>query len=408
MSALSYMISSMISGQTWLAALLGRILFSEHRAQGKTALDLAEVRSILVVHLFEIGDVVMLTAFLRELRRLLPAARITLIVKPETRNLVGTCPYVDEVIAYDTRLSPALRPLLLPWRAFGAARRLRDRKFDLAIVPSWLADNSYASFLACFSGAPWRLGYSERVSARRRRLNRGFDRLFTHTLGEPGLDQKAEHDVRRNLAMIPFLGGQVEREALELWPDTEDEAFAQSFLEAQGAKPTDALVALCPSAGHSALKQWPLDHFVELAQRLHDQESVRLLLVGGPGEEALGEAFEAALGPAVINAVGKTTLRQMAALLARCRCFVGNDAGPMHVAAAMNVPTVALFGSSCHHRYGPWGAGHTAVSHELPCSPCGRGHDAERCRRCIFDRPRCLTEMTVEEVQRVVQRRFRV
>lgn len=401
------LLARIISGQAWSAAQAGRILFPRQRTKGNQGLDMAQVHSVLIVHLFEIGDVVMLTPFLRELRRLLPEARITLIVKPETQNLVATCPYVDDVIAYDTRLAPVWRPLLLPWRAFHAARRLKGRPFDLAIVPSWLADNSYASFLACFSGARWRVGYSERASARRRRLNRGFDRLFTQTPAQVDLDKAGlEHDVRRNLAMIPLLGGTVEREDLELWPDPQDEAFARSFLEAQGVAPDETVIALCPSAGHSALKQWPLAHFLELARWLHEKEGVRLLIVGGPGEEALGDAFEETLGPAaphsVINAVGKTTLRQMAALLRRCRCFVGNDAGPMHVASAMGVPTAALFGSSCQHRYGPWGEGHRVVSHELPCSPCGRGHNAERCRRCIFDQPRCLTEITPEEVQRAL------
>jgi lipopolysaccharide heptosyltransferase II len=398
----SDLLAWVISGQAWSAAQVGRMLFPQQRIAGSQQIETSQVRRVLVVHLFEIGDVVMLTPFLRELRRLLPDARITLIVKPETRDLVETCPYIDEVIAYDMHLAPIWRPLLLPWRAFQTARRLWTRRFDLAIVPSWLADNSYASFLACFSGARWRVGYSERVSARRRRLNRGFDRLFTQTRDEAGL----AHDVRHNLAMISLLGGTVEQETLELWLAPDDEAFAQSFLESHGLMPGETVVALCPSAGHSALKQWPIKHFLDLARRIHTSGNIRILIVGGPGDTALGTVFEEEFGISVINAVGKTTLRQMAALLTHSRCFVANDAGPMHIAAAMRVPTVALFGSSCHHRYGPWGTGHAILSHELACSPCGRGHDDERCRRCLFERPRCLTEMTVDEVWEVVQPRL--
>lgn len=351
-----------------------------------------EVRQVLVVHLFEIGDVVMLSPFLRELRRFLPSARITLVVKPDLKNLVEMCPYVSEVLTYEANQRPLWRPLILPWQAFWTMRTWRrTRQFDLALVPSWQADNSYQSFLAYFSGAGWRIGYSETISPRRRRLNRGFDQLFTRTL----LCDGVAHEVERNLAVVSLLGGNAEQTMLELWTMPEDEAFAQDFWAAhRGSNP---VVALCPTAGHSSLKQWPLEHFVALARRLHER-SVQVLVVGGPGDKALGAAF----GDQAINAVGKTTLRQMAALLRGCAGFVGNDAGPMHIAAAVGVPVTAIFGSSCSHRFGPWGPKHLVVSHELPCSPCGRGHDAERCVRCIFPEPRCLTEITVDEVLRSV------
>lgn len=392
-------LSRVISAQAWVAAALGRSLAGPGGPP-----TLSEVRSVLVVHLFEIGDMVWLTPFLRELRRLLPQADVTLVVKPEARNLFENCPYITEVIPYDARAPRALRPLVLPLRAFQAARRLRHaRRFDLALVPSLLADNSYASFLACFSGARWRVGYSERITDRRRRLNRGFDRLFTATVDEIVL----EHDIRHNLALIPFLGGTVGSEALELWLDEGDESFARAFLAENGVAPGEALVALCPTAGHSALKQWPVENFIRLARWLHAEKGMRVLVVGGPGDAALGAALQGALGPAVIGAVGATTLRQMAALLGHCRCFIGNDAGPTHMAPALGVPTVALFGASCHHRAGPWGEGHQVVSHDIPCSPCGSGHEPGadfRCPVCVLDEPRCMTGITVEEVQGAVVR----
>lgn len=391
-----------VSAQAWAAARIGR-LGGAHGVHAPK-LDLAGVTQVLVVHLVEIGDVVMLTPFLRELRRLLPDARITLAVKPEVRPLVETCPYVTETVTFEANYRPALRLFILPWQAFWTAWSWRrTRRFDLALVPSWQADNSYASFLACFSGAGCRVGYSETISPRRRRLNRGFDQLYTHTLAWTGLEHEVEHEVRRNLAVLDFLGGTAESEALELWPDAEDEAAARSLL--QGWLTLDSpLVALCPTAGHSRLKQWPVEKFVALAERLHKEENARILIVGGPGDTVLGAAIEDALGSgAVRNAVGKTSLRQMAALLKLCHCFVGSDAGPMHIAAAVGVPVVAVFGSSCPHRFGPWGPNHRVISLLLPCSPCGRGHDAERCVRCIFPEPRCLTTLPVAEVYREIR-----
>lgn len=360
---------------------------------------LCEVRRVVVLHPLEIGDVVMLTPFLRALRRLLPAARITLVVTPEVLPLVALCPHVDSVQPYDQKMRPAWRPLRLPGRAWATARRLAalEGPFDLALMPRYLEDNCYATFLAYWSGARWRVGYSERFSDRKRLLNRGFDRLLTHALDAPPL----QHDVLSALDLLRFLGGAVEDGALELWWDEADEAAALSLLRGGGAGPGDRLVALCPTGGHSTLKQWPIENFARLGQWLQSQDA-RVILVGGPGDAALGEFLALALGAGVINVTGRTTLRGLAALLARCRCFVGNDAGPMHIAAAVGVPTVALFGSSCRQRFGPWGSGHAALSRELPCSPCGRGHTPYRCRTCIYDRPECLHGLTVEEVQAAV------
>lgn len=362
-------------------------------------LDLAQVHSVLVLHPLEIGDVVMLTPSLRALRRLLPGARITLVVTPEVLPLVALCPHVDSVQPYAQKMRPAWRPLRLPGRAWATARRLAasEGPFDLALMPRYLEDNCYAAFLAYWSGARWRVGYSEKFSDRKRRLNRGFDRLLTHALDAPPL----QHDVLSALDLLRVLGGTVSDDALELWWDAADEAAARSLLRDGGAGPGERLVALCPTGGHSALKQWPVENFARLGRWLQSQ-GARVVLVGGPGDGALGELLAEALGAGVINATGRTTLRGLAALLAQCRCFVGCDAGPMHMAAAVGTPTVALFGSSCRHRFGPWGPGHIALSRELPCSPCGRGHTPYRCRTCLYSRPECLHGLAVEEVQAAV------
>ena len=390
--AASWAFSRLVGAQVAGTLAIRRVLAS-------APLDVSQVRRVLVVHPLEIGDVVMLTPFLRALRRLLPSAHITLVVMPDVLPLVALCPHVNSVQTYDQKMRPAARPLLLPGRARKTGRRLtRDiGPFDLALLPRYLEDNCYAAFLTYWSGARWRVGYTEKFSDRKRLLNRGFDRLLTHVLPPPPL----QHDVLSALDLIRFLGGAVDDDALELWWDAADEAAARSLLGDGGAGQGDLLVALCPTGGHSALKQWPAESFALLGRRLQ-QRGARVVLVGGPGDAALGAFLKEALGSGVINATGRTTLRGLAALLAQCRCFVGNDAGPMHMAAAVGTPTVALFGSSCRQRYGPWGAGHAALSRELPCSPCGRGHTPYRCRTCLYSRPECLHGLTVEQVEEAV------
>jgi len=361
---------------------------------------LPEVRNVLIVRLDEVGDVILTTPLLRELRRNLPAARITLVVAPHVADLMQLCPYANEVIAYECRTEPLKWQRL--WQHLSALKFARQnlwgRRYDLALLPRWDVDQDHAAFVAYFSGAAWRVGYSETVSEPKQRLNRGQDWLLTHPLR----DRTHRHEVEYGLEMIRALGGTIQETHLELWVGAEDEAFAECAFRQAGVGTEDTVVALCPAGGTSPLKQWPVSRFIELGGWLQVTHNARLVLAGGPGEEALGEEIERGLDAPVINLIGRTTLRQLAAVLRGCRLYVGNDTGPMHVAAAMGVPAAGLFGSSCHHRFHPWGEGHRVVANTLPCSPCADEPHRDRCVQCIFDHPRCMHELSPERVKEAV------
>jgi heptosyltransferase-2 len=352
------------------------------------------VCDVLVVRLDELGDAVMTTAFLRELRRAAPGARVTLVVNPATRALFDACPHVDAVLTMRVAGPVALRPLVLPWRAWRVARRVRRAGApDVALLPRWGTDSVYATYLAYFSGARARVGYSEQVDARRRRLNRGYDRLLTHALPFTGW----RHDVEHALGVLDALGAPPVDASLELWPGAADDAFAARALAAAGAG-DGPLVALGPSGGHSALKQWPAARFAALADRLRAELGARVVLVGGPGEEALGEAVAAACAVRPLALVGRTTLPQLAAVLRRCALYVGNDAGPLHVAAAAGTAVVGVFGSSDPTRFGPWGPRARVVWRPPPCAPVYQADRPDRCARCVRAEPVCLTAIGVDEV----------
>jgi ADP-heptose:LPS heptosyltransferase len=190
---------------------------------------------------------------------------------------------------------------------------------------------------------------------------------------------------------------------LELWLSEEDKAFAEEVLEKHDVQAGEVIVGFGLSGGSSALKQWPTVNFIELGSWLQAEYRARIVLVGGPGEEALGRKIEEGLNSLVINMIGRTSLRQMAALLQRCHLYIGNDAGPIHVAAAIGIPMVALFTSSCPHRFGPWGNNHIIIIWPaLPCSPCFQEGHLDRCKTCIFDQPHCLLSITVEQVKEAV------
>lgn len=358
---------------------------------------LPEVRNALVVRLDEIGDVVLTIPLLRELRRNLPAARITLVVAPHVANLLETCPYVNEVLVYECRTEHRRWQRL--WQHLSAIEFARshlwNRRFDLALLPRWDVDQDHSAFVAYFSGAVWRAAYSETVNEQKQRLNQSQDLLLTHALD----DRVSRHEIEYGLEMIGALGGEVRETHLELWPEDEDVRFAQNALPNSG---TSDYIALCPSGGTSQLKQWPVGNFIQLGRWLQDEHKARLVLIGGAGDETLGAELQRGLGQAAINLIGRTTLRQLAAVLGQCKLFAGNDTGPMHIAAAAGIPVVAVFGSSCHHRFHPWSENHRVVANELPCSPCAREPHRDRCVQCVFDHPKCLHELPIERVMAAI------
>jgi len=369
------------------------------RRKEQKQINPSKLNRVLVVRLDEIGDVVITTPFLRELRRNLPNAWITLAVKPEVHNLVELCPYVNEVVTYDWDTRGRFSKLQRHGRAFRLAwRHLLWRRFDLAILPRWDIDIYHGSFVTYFSGARWRVSYSETISARKKCLNNGFDQLFTHVLS----DDNVKHEVEHNLDVIRFLGWQVQGKRLELWDNEQDQAFAEEFLNAHQVKADDLLITLSIGA-RAARRVWPIDRFADLALWLRNFYGARLIVVGDSREQPLGETLERALGSWVVNAVGRTTLRQSTALLKRCRLFVGNDTGPMHIAAAVGLPLIEL---SCHSRsgdshgpnsplrFGPWGVKHMLIQPSMHQSPC--------VDRCIADRPHCILSITVEQLKNTI------
>ena len=363
-------------------------------------IDLSQVKRVLVVRLDEIGDVVLTTPFLRELRRNLPNAWVTLVVKPQVYNLVELCPYVNEVLTYDWGEKGRSGELRRHVGAIKlAAQHLWKRKFDLAVLPRWDADHYYhGTFLVYFSGAPWRVGYSEGVISHKRRLNGGYDRLFTHVLN----DSTVKHEVEHNLDVIRFLGGQVQDERLELWLSEEDETFTEQMLKSHGVGPDNLLIAFAPGAGVPK-RMWPLGNFIELGTWLKSQYAAHLVVGGGRGEERLGRELQQKIGDTVINAVAQTTLRQTSALLKRCHLYVGNDAGPMHLAAAAGIPVVEI---SCHPldgspshpnspvRFGPWGVPHIVLQPEKAIAPCSKA--------CNATQAHCILSITVGQVKEAI------
>jgi ADP-heptose:LPS heptosyltransferase len=358
--------------------------------------DPTHAQRVLIVRPDEIGDVLMTTPLLRELRRSLPHAWVTLVVKPAVYDLMELCPYVDEVLGYDWTSPDDFRRIRRHGRAMGlAARRLWRQGFDVAIVPRWDADDYHAAFIAYFSGAPRRIAYSEKVTDYKSRVNADYDRLYTDVLA----DKSVKHEVERNLALIRVFGGAIQETRLESWASPEDHAFAEWVMKAYDITPDTLLIAVGPGA-RAPRRRWPLSHFGTLGGHLVREYNARLLILGERVDDALGQELERGIGDALINMVGRTTLRQAGALLRRCQLYVGNDSGVMHLAAAAGVPVIEISahpaeGLPLHanspKRFGPWGVPHCVLQPERPRSPCSGA--------CEATDAHCIREITVERVE---------
>jgi heptosyltransferase-2 len=312
--------------------------------------------------------------------------------------IARACPYVDELIVFPTKRRP---PPFDQVRTYLDARqfartRLKARRFDCALIPRADIDNAGALAMAYHADVPCRIGFSQSSYPLKAVKNRGYDRFLTHVF-EPG---EALHEVIRTLDLAGELCADVRDTRLELWPSEEDEARADDLL-AQFGQPGRLLIALAPGAGIER-RQWPTARFAELAVLLVETMGAQIVIVGGPTDEPLARAILSQAGKAsgqILNLAGRTSLGATAAVLRRCALFVGNDSGPMHMAAAMRTPCVEI---SCHPaagnpvgansplRFSPWRVPSRVLQPASAIAPCSS--------ECAMSHAHCITAVTVDAV----------
>jgi ADP-heptose:LPS heptosyltransferase/glycosyltransferase involved in cell wall biosynthesis len=359
-------------------------------------------RSVLVVQMADLGDVILSGPFLRELRRFLGRAKITLVVQSAMVNVIERCPYVDEIVPYNWRTvrdwETAFRGAPGWWWSSlrAAATRLWKRRFDLAVSLRWNNDPCQAAALILMyaSGAARRVAYLDAQDDFKRDSLRFVDRLISDgpVRGSP------KHEVEYQLDLLRFLGGRPESSGLEVWTDAGDESVARAILARPGLSDGGPLVALAPGARWS-FRRWPPERFTELGAWLQDEFRARIMIFAGKSERPLANRIESGLRKdRTVNLAGRTTLRQMAAVLKHCDLFIGIDSGPMHVATAAGVPTVGLFGAGEYGRFRPWGTAHEVIRLGLTCYPCSES--------CLFDRALCIEGITADQVKEALSKKL--
>lgn len=268
------------------------------------------IRRILCITLSCVGDVVMSTPVLQALHERYPYARIDVVADSRASQLLSRCSYVGEILHKDKKT--------LFRGAFGLLKRLRGRRYDLIVDLRT-------------DGLTWLLRSDNKLTKRRAR-------------------PYGNHSVERMMGVIRSLHGEAPIPPACVWLEESDRRYAGERL---ARLPQGLRLALAPgSAGARDRKAWPADNYAALANALQDQFSA-VILAGGPDERSLTDAIAEKLTLPYIDATD-TNLIQLAALLERCSLFVGSDSGPGHIAAAVGVPTLTLFGRD-HRDCLPWG-----------------------------------------------------
>jgi heptosyltransferase II len=320
-----------------------------------------------------IGDAVMTTPAARSIRRNFPEAQITLLALPWVADVFSACPHVDRILLYDKQgrhqgLQGKLR----------LAAELRAEKFDLAI----LLQNAFeAALIAWLARIPARAGYS----------TDGRGLLLTHSVRKhPEIGKK--HQVHYYQEMLAGLGLRLEEDTPELFlaPAAAQEADALLAQALRGEKAP--VIGLNPGAAYGPAKRWPSAKYAALAKALAAATDGLIVVFGTKADQQAAAEIAAAAGGRTLDLTGKTSLALALACIARCNVFVTNDSGLMHVAAALNTPLAAVFGSTDHIATGPFSERAAVIRHPLPCSPCLKTH-------CPQGHLRCMDLVRVEEVQ---------
>ncbi|MBS1911940.1 MAG: glycosyltransferase family 9 protein [Bacteroidetes bacterium] len=332
--------------------------------------SLRNVRRILIYKLDHMGDVLLATPALRAIRRRFPEAEIRIVVGEWSQTVLQNNPNVDEIVIYNSR-EFARYPY--------AAHKFSDLRQKLG---SWKPD------LVIGLRDDWRT-VTDRLLSGARRINRGRVH-FREWLERKRTNQPHSHEVKRLWAILRPLGIEPEPvEKLEYWVTDEERKQAAEFMLAHGIEGPFAIV----HAGTSVpLKEWPLDKLAEASRHIASAYGMQVVLIGAPEEvDRSADLVSLIRDLSPVDISGKLNLRGTAALMERASLYLSSDGGAMHVASALGVPTVGLFGPGSYHIFRPVGRHATAISHLFPCSPCTM-------ITCIRPNDTCMQAISAEEV----------
>ena len=341
----------------------------------------SDIKRVVVRGVNWVGDMVMTVPALRELRRILPGAHITLATRRSAEAIFADADFLDDLIVYERRP----RDLHLVVRQ---TRAWRKRRFDLAV----LFQNAFeAALIAAAARVPLRLGYA----TDNRRL------LLTHALPVPAW-RGQRHEVFYYLNIVHQLEGllagtfrphatiEPPSPRFDLDVSVARQAEARTLLHSRGRRADQPLVVLCPGSINSRAKRWPTNRFAMLADQLIEEAGAAVALIGAPEELEVTREVAAQMRHHAVTLTGSISFRQTIAVLSVADLLITNDTGPAHIAAALNRPTLVIFGPTDPTTTRPFSSVAEIIRRPPACAPC-------MLRDCPIDH-RCMTAIMPAEV----------
>ena len=325
-----------------------------------------------------LGEVLLSTVAIDAIKKVYPRSDISFITSGYSRDIIEGRDDVREVLTVDTSSKKR-------WihKAFQLAAVLRKKDIDVAVV---LNPNKILH-LACFvARIPVRLGYSRKW---------GF--LLNKTL----LDERDigdKHEIEYTMDLLSVIGINVPASGPRLPVDKDAMKRTDEFLEKEGVGAGEGLIVIHPLSSNPS-KVWDENNFTELLTKIRKKTDVPVVLIGEPGERSRADEIIEVAGGGALNLAGLVDIKGLICVLSKAVLFIGNDAGPMHMASALGIPIVAIFGRNIlgvsPKRWGPWGKDNV-VFHEADCEKCYDGD-------CPNER-KCLKDVTVDMVYGAVRK----
>jgi len=321
---------------------------------------------ILIVRTDRIGDVLLSTPVVEALRLKFPGANIAMLVSEQTKEILEGNPFLNEVLVD------------MGEKASKLAKRLKAKRFDTAVV---LHPTPRLAWALSRAGIPLRVGTGYR----------GYSFLFTKRVYEHR-KTALRHELEYNLSLAEALGASLTDPQPKIFLSSEDRAWAKDRLNKAEVKEGERLVGIHPGSGGTA-RDWRPERFGELGERIQRELGAKVVVTGVKGERKLAEAVASKMSQSPVIIIGETSLKQLMAILEKESVFISNSTGPMHLAAAVGTPVVALFPPirACSpRRWGPWGKGHKVILPKVPeCRKCTEA----KCK--VYD---CMDKISVDEV----------
>jgi lipopolysaccharide heptosyltransferase II len=383
----TYLLMSLLGGLFWLARI------------GKKYPPLTphntHPRRILIIRLDLIGDLVLSMTTVRALKHAYPDTAIDLLALPTSAKVVMGDPDLNEIITYDPNVWRRPKALfqLKNWRnAYNLLSHLHSRDYDIAVS----VFGRWAGTLAALSGAKRRVGFGRE----------SYPGLMTDNVrGRHWRSGDHKHEVDYCLELARAAGAitSIADRIPHLHVDPLAQQQLEQLLEREGMVPEKPVIACHISSNNGQSKRWPIPYWATLIDKLIRGQNAQVILTGAPGDIPLIKCVTHQMQEQAINLAGKTSLPQLVALLKQANLLISGDSGPMHIAAAVGTPVIAIHGPTDPDLSGPVSPTATVLRSDIWCSPCYNATDSADCR---FFTTQCMKNILPSQVYKVVQEKL--